>query len=274
MHWDYVKTLLREQPSTPDAFKRNIVKEYLQVLVLQYIYSHAAYQGLLFYGGSCLRHCYGLDRLSEDLDFVDTSNEIDLHVMMNDCRAFLSKECGVKVVTKLQKFRAYLKFPVLWELGLADRSLSNDLFIKIEVYTKFDFCSQYEVTVAPVFKFGRSLLIRTFDLPTLMSTKIRAILHRRWEKTGKSGDKLCQVKGRDFFDLMWYLSKGVRPNLACLADEAHDLPSLRTRILNMVNTIDTRSIKYDLDAFIADGAYVDNLSKNLKGILTSQLAQW
>jgi len=62
--------LLDEHKDTTAFFRRNVVKEYLQILVLSFLYSEAQYQQLIFYGGSCLRHCFGLPRLSEDLDFI------------------------------------------------------------------------------------------------------------------------------------------------------------------------------------------------------------
>ena len=67
----YLKKLLAESVAENNLFKRNLLKEYLQIVVLDYIYSHPIYSQLSFYGGSCLSHCYKLPRLSEDLDFVD-----------------------------------------------------------------------------------------------------------------------------------------------------------------------------------------------------------
>jgi len=112
--------------------------------------------------------------------------------------------------------------------------------------------------------------VKTFDLPTLMATKIRAVLNRRWEKTGKKGETLATVKGRDYFDLMWYLQKGIEPNIACI-ENISDNKELYARLVSAVEKIDAASIKYDLDALIADRHYVDKLAGNLKQILLSRL---
>ncbi|KKR75172.1 MAG: hypothetical protein UU18_C0012G0013 [Parcubacteria group bacterium GW2011_GWB2_40_8] len=62
-----LKNIVDENFDKSALYKRNLLKEYLQVLVLDYIYSSDKYSGLVFYGGTCLAHCFGLPRLSEDL---------------------------------------------------------------------------------------------------------------------------------------------------------------------------------------------------------------
>lgn len=75
---DYIKILLQERETASSIFKRNLVKEYLQVLILSFLYSHEDYRNLVFYGGSSLRHCYGLPRLSEDLEgLIENQKFID-----------------------------------------------------------------------------------------------------------------------------------------------------------------------------------------------------
>ncbi|MBI3671778.1 nucleotidyl transferase AbiEii/AbiGii toxin family protein, partial [Candidatus Azambacteria bacterium] len=147
----------------------------MQVLVLDYIYSNDKYSGLVFYGGTCLAHCFGLPRLSEDLDFVDTGNNIDLGELTNDLKNFFKEKTDLQAAFKMQKFRIYLKFPILNELGLSSGSGSESdvLILKLEVFNDLGFCEKYKTQIKPLFKYNRSILIKTFDLPTLMSTKIR-----------------------------------------------------------------------------------------------------
>ncbi|KKR75173.1 MAG: hypothetical protein UU18_C0012G0014 [Parcubacteria group bacterium GW2011_GWB2_40_8] len=97
-----------------------------------------------------------------------------------------------------------MKFPILNELGLGSGSESDILILKLEIFNDFIFCKKYQTQIKPLFKFNRSILVKTFDLPTLMSTKIRALLYRKWEKKNKDGEVIISVKGRDYFDLMWY----------------------------------------------------------------------
>lgn len=265
-----IRSLLSEKNALPVLFKRNLVKEYLQALALSFIYSRKPYSGLIFYGGSALRHCHGLPRLSEDLDFVDAAGDVDLAGLGVDFKEYFSAREGLMVGTKSQKFRLSLKFPVLFDLGLAEYPESDLLFLKAEICRDFPFRRECGIVIEPLFKHGESVLVRTFDLPTLMATKIRAVLSRRWERTTKKGEILATVKGRDYFDLMWYLQKGVEPNLACVENVA-DKRELYSKLASAVEKIDAKSIKYDLDALIPDAAYVNNLASNIKQILQDRL---
>ena len=122
---DFVREILKEKETSPSLFKRNLVKEYLQVLTLSFLYSRKEYRNLVFYGGSCLRHCFDLPRLSEDLDFVDTKSQINLETLAIDVAKYFDRELGMKVITKTQKFRVLFKFPILHDLELAEPSESN-----------------------------------------------------------------------------------------------------------------------------------------------------
>jgi len=268
----FLKDLIGKTVSGSSLFRRNRLKEYLQILVLDFIYSHPKYGELIFYGGSCLAHCHGLPRLSEDLDFVDARGKINVQTLADDLENHFGKETDLTVKTTTQKFGIYLKFPILRELSLAGQSESDLLFLKIEVYRSFGFCKSYKIEIVPLFKFNRSLLIRTLDLSTLMSTKIRAVLHRKWEKTDREGKTLAKVKGRDYFDLMWYLEKGVTPNMNCIED-VKDAAALREKLLEIVDKVDSKSIQVDLDALIDDEHYIRNVSKNIKEILKRDITR-
>jgi len=61
--------LEKKAQGAPKAVILNFLKEYIQYLVLNLIYNHKDFKKLVFKGGSCLRVCYVLPRLSEDLDF-------------------------------------------------------------------------------------------------------------------------------------------------------------------------------------------------------------
>lgn len=264
---NYLKRLVRESPSQNNLFKRNLLKEYLQIVVLDYIYSHPIYSQLSFYGGSCLSHCYNLPRLSEDLDFVDTKNEIDSSCLANELNYHFSKNTDLSSTVYKQKFRIYLKFPILHELNLTGKSETDFLYLKIEIDREFDYCKSYKNVMIPLFKFNRSILIKTFDLPTLMATKIRALFYRKWMKTDKEGRTLIKVKGRDYFDLLWFLEKNVEPNLDCLKEDVKDRRELSKKLQEIIENADTLSIQRDLEAFIENSKFVRNLSQNIIELL-------
>ena len=267
-----LKNLIDAAPSKNKIFKRNILKEYLQILVLDYIYSNKDYSRLIFYGGSCLAHCHNLPRLSEDLDFVDAKNEISIARLADDLEKYFNKKTDIKVRATTQKFRVYLKFPVLYELGLSEAGESDFLILKVEVFQDFNFCQDFKTEIIPLFKLNRSILVRAFDLPTLMATKIRAVLFRKWEKSDKKGKVIAKVKGRDYFDLMWYLQKGVRPNIGCI-EGAVNLDELKEKLSEAVKKADARSIQTDLEALIDDKNKVLRLSDNMNDILIREIGK-
>lgn len=267
-----LKNLLFESPSKDVVFQRNVLKEYFQIMALDFIYAHPAYSQLFFYGGSCLSHCYGLPRLSEDLDFVDVEGTIHLNVLANDLNIFIKKETNIALRATVQKFRVYLKFPILHDLGLAAKDESDMLFLKVEVFKDPRFCTASKTEHIPLFKYNRSLIVKTFDLPTLMSTKIRAVLLRKWEKTDKAGNILATVKGRDYFDLMWYFGKGIRPNLECIP-EANSLEDLKSQLLAVIARVDIKSIRYDLEALLDNKQFLETVSNNMRTMLESQITK-
>ncbi|MCX6719079.1 MAG: nucleotidyl transferase AbiEii/AbiGii toxin family protein [Candidatus Taylorbacteria bacterium] len=265
-----LKRLLVEAPSSKTLFRRNVLEEYLQIVVLDHLYSDPVYGQLVFYGGSCLAQCHGLPRLSEDLDFVDIKGKIEIGELADDIASYFRLHTDLNVVKKTQKFRILLKFPVLKELGLSGESDSDFLQLKVEIFRDDGLLRDCPVEAVPLFKMNRSIIVKAFDLPTLMATKIRAVLHWKWEKTDKSGKTLATVKGRDYFDLMWYLRKGVTPNMACLK-EVTGKEELKRLLLDSVDKADPTSIKIDLEALIADDHYVTDVSANLRQILKTEI---
>ena len=106
---DILKDLLEENADSSNLYKRNILKEFLQIYVLDFIYSNEKYKDLVFYGGSCLSQCYDLPRLSEDLDFVDINNEVNLKKLSFDLEKYFKEKIDLDLKVKQQKFRIYLK---------------------------------------------------------------------------------------------------------------------------------------------------------------------
>jgi predicted nucleotidyltransferase component of viral defense system len=197
--------------SQKDAFlanetKRVILKEFLQAYTLDFLYNHPVYRKLNFYGGTCLHICYDLNRLSEDID-LDNSNEIDLDNLEDDLLAFFRTSVGYSDVTAKTQMgewgiqRTTLKFPVLYPLGLTSH-INELLHLKVEV-------SQHKqiaiIQKTPILTFGRSFVAAHFSLETMMAGKMIACLERNFKK-GKA-----TVKGRDFYDLLWFMQQRVQP---------------------------------------------------------------
>jgi len=267
-----LRTIMQESSGDNLAFTKNKLKRYLQILLLDFLYAKPPYSTLYFYGGTCLAHCFGLPRLSEDLDFVDMNGSIALPKLAKDIEQFFAQETDLSVTTKIQKFRIYVKFDILRPLKLVSPSESSIMFVKLEICPLFHYCPKYTAQFIPLFLENKSIIVRTFDLPTLMATKIGAVLNRKWKKIDRAGKTIIAVKGRDYFDLLWYMQKGIKPNIECIAG-IKNMAELKKRLLILVEQVDERSLQLDLAAFIADQNFVKNVGTHTKAILLREIRE-
>jgi hypothetical protein len=233
-------------PALANETKQILLKEALQANVLEYLYNHPLYRRLNFYGGTCLHVVYGLNRLSEDLD-LDNSLGIDLSGLKADLMGFFQKTTGyLQVGASTQEgatgiLRITLKFPVLNALGLSTAS-NEALHLKVEV-------SQHrQVAVierTPVFYHGRSFVPAHFSLETMMAGKMLACLERNFQR-GRQG---ASIKGRDFYDLLWFMQRKVQPLEEKLARDGQQPYTTRTAmqaIAGKVEGIRTQELAADL----------------------------
>lgn len=253
---------------------KNILKEYIQYLVLSLIYNQKNMKNLIFKGGSCLRICYDIPRLSEDLDFDYNPATVGNNPLI-ELNRYLTKEIKEKyypdLETKIQgSTRLYLKFPFLKDLGLADGSESNKLYVKVETTNRLSSFANFEMT--PVSKYGFNFIANHYDLPTLMSGKIEALLFRIWYKEGKT--EKIDIKGRDFYDLFWFLQKGIEPKWRKLKKSAgiKNFADLKKLLLKRVAKVVTpQKLSYDLSNFINDEQFVNDFSKNYLSLIKKYL---
>ena len=218
--------LSQKDPLLPNETKRVILKEFLQAYTLDFLYNHPVYRKLNFYGGTCLHVIYGLNRLSEDID-LDNSNGIDLSNLENDLLAFYRSNIGYADVTSKTQIqigewgvrRTTLKFPILYALGLTSHA-NEPLHLKVEV-------SQHKQTSivrrTPVLLFGRSFVAAHFSLETMMAGKMLACLERNFQK-GEG----AKIKGRDFYDLLWFMQQKIQPLEEKLAKDGRQSYTVRS----------------------------------------------
>jgi len=252
----------------------NSLKEYLQYLILNLLYNHPSYKKLVFKGGSCLRICYHLPRLSEDLDF-DYDQKV-FKKLLPDLDTFLTKEIKSKwfsgLETKIQSSkRLYLKFPFLYDLKIAQKPESNKLYVKIEVENKILPYPGFELT--PVSQFGFNFLAYHYDLPALMSGKIHAFLYRLWFK-GKKQE--IDIKGRDFYDLFWFLENKISPNWRILKKTTgitNEKELKKTLLERIKKSVSPQKLEYDLKNFLPEPSFVTDFSKNYLEIIKKYLVK-
>lgn len=224
-----------------NAYITNSLKEYLQIYVLYFIYTSPTYmKNLIFTGGTCLRHFFGLERLSVDLDF-DVIGKFDSEKLQKDIVSYFYKKYRYdKLVGVLKQNgeQILLKFPFLKQLGLAAKHETDLLYVKVDV-SKIP-SDNYVAETTSMTKYGFNFISRHYDLPSLMAGKIHAILRRQY-LLGKENRKT--VKGRDYFDLLWFVKKGVVPNITRLSDMLSDM---------LGEVVDLREVELQLDKKVED----------------------
>ena len=211
------KILIEEKTKgSLNSYTLNLLKEYLQVYVLYYIYTNSKYnKNLIFTGGTCLRHFYNLPRLSEDLDF-DFQESFDSQMLLLDLEEYFKKRYKfneIKLVVKQRGNQILLKFPILHKLGLTKYNESNLLYVKLD-FSKNP-SKYFDLQTTSKSMYGFNFVAKHYDLSSLMSGKIHAILIR---KKFQGLDNIEVIKGRDYFDLLWFLKNSVKPNLKRLSE--------------------------------------------------------
>lgn len=244
--------LLRQQftGGMPNEEKINKAREFLQIAALKIMYDKGYLQKVAFVGGTALRLLYDLRRFSEDLDFslVDKKGYDFLEINKEIERGF--RLYGLDVETKIKESKVvqstFLRFiGLLKELGLSALN-EQKLSIKIEIDSNPPKGWRTETTLV-----NKVYLVNLvhFDLPSLYATKLHACFFRRF------------TKGRDFYDLVWYITKKAKPNYTLLNNaikqtEGRD-PELNERnfkefLLTKLSKIDFEAVKEDVERFLED----------------------
>lgn len=158
---------------------------------------------------------------------------------------------------------------MLKELGLASRSESDFLYVKVEI-DQANF-KKPVVEFTPVSKYGFNFVVRNYALPFLMNGKLNAIFGR---KRFKGKENKIDIKGRDFYDLYWYLQKGIFPdwkNLKASVGISTE-NQLKKELLKIIDkNVTSQKLSYDLKNFFPDQNFVSDFCKNYKLIVGKYL---
>ena len=242
------------------------LREIMQEVALAGLSRTNFFEKAAFYGGTALRIFYELDRFSEDLDFSLLESEPDFSLEPYfDAIITEFESIGMKVSIREKDKKektnidsAFLKSETLWkELILEDiikqagiKSTNRSMKIKLEVDRKppLGFKTEEKLLTRPF-----SFYVKCFNRPSLFAGKMHALLFRKWQN---------RVKGRDWYDLEWYIKKGVPLDLHHFTLRAKDtgdwtgnqltpddlLELLREKFKN----VSFDSVKADIVPFIKD----------------------
>lgn len=247
----------------------NALKEIVQELVLLGLWRAKFHEHAAFYGGTALRICHGLPRFSEDMDFslLAPDRDFDLEPYLSAVRAELAslgftfevESKSKRVETAIES--AFIKGETRVNLlsigapdGIRERlPRPQRIKIKLEVDTDPPAGADYEVEtlLVPI-----PFQVKVFTLPCLFAGKLHALLCRKWKS---------RVKGRDFYDFVWYLGRNTPCHLAHLQKRMEqtghwdgsaplDLPALKERLRTRFAAVDFEQAKADVRPFLRDDA--------------------
>lgn len=242
------------------------LREILQQTALLGLERHGFFEKAAFYGGTALRILYGLDRFSEDLDFTLLTSQpnFEFKPYLEGLRKELAsfgfemdvsqkiKNVDTTIVSAFMKINTIKLF-----LSIGDdkhfKTLNHNqkIQIKLEVDTDppLGFRVENKLIINPT-----SFYALTLNKNDLFAGKMHAILYRAWKG---------RVKGRDWYDLVWYVKNSIPLNLkyleACMRQagnlEQHNLLD-REQLLEMlrskIDTVDWSSAQEDMRPFIPD----------------------
>jgi hypothetical protein len=262
----------RNIEETKDALRQVIQEITLLALGRAGFFSRAA-----FYGGTALRIFHGLERFSEDLDFslTEPDSSFDLGVYLPFVRDELMSfgfdmdvEQRIKTgVTAIQS--AFIKGGTLVNLVKITAATppvpgvpqNAQLRIKLEIDTDPPAGAQYEIKyrLRPI-----AHSVRLYDKPSLFAGKMHALLCRNWKQ---------RVKGRDFYDYVWYLANEIPVNLSHLESRMRqsghwsgDVPLTVDAVLRLLDerlaTINLEQAKDDVIPYIVDTRPLDVWSRD------------
>ena len=251
---------------------KNALKEIIQEVALCGLARGDFFKEAAFYGGTALRIFYGLDRFSEDMDFSLCNP--DPAFSLSKYFTFLEEELAAAgfLLTVEQKTKtkesavqsAFIKGETLIQLLkivpsqplVAGLQSGEQIKIKFEIDTNPPPLASYETKYAllPI-----PYAVKMYDEASLFAGKLHAVLCRAWKN---------RVKGRDFYDLVWYLSRGTKPNLPHLQKrleqskkwnpgETLTLPVLKELLCERFKEIDFEAAKKDVRPFIQDERKLD-----------------
>ena len=261
-----LKIALSDNKTKNPLYIRSVLKEIVQYYILDFISKSVWSDNFLFKGGTCLRICFDLPRLSEDLDFdILNYQDFDLKYFLNALKDYFNKDLKVSklsIKTAGNQNIIYLKFPVLKDLGIAGKNESNVLFVRLDLSPSVGKTYKSKISIKSMP--GFSFLIKRYSLRDLFSGKLAAILTR---ETLEGKVKKARFKGRDFFDLIWFLEKKIQPNWDYLAEltglaKKEALKKLESKVKN----VRPEFLKKDLLPFFQDSQFVTNFTKNFKSL--------
>lgn len=266
--------------------KKNAIKEIVQEIVLCGLSRGGFFKEAAFYGGTALRIFYGLDRFSEDLDFSLLSKNPDFDLtkffpyIENETRSIglnfsvkeKEKSFDSNIMSAFLKGNTKEHIMYFYENNEDTKFINKEEMIKIKLEVDINppMGATYDTKVGLL---PSPYQVKIYDLQSLFAGKIHACLCRNWQS---------RVKGRDFYDYVFFLSIGAKVNMQNLKaklvqseyiDEKYDLTieNLKSMLNERFESLNYNSVKEDVLPFIRDKSKLDLWSKDFFREITKRL---
>jgi predicted nucleotidyltransferase component of viral defense system len=232
--------LIKAYPAPLQVFRSFILREYLQCKILELMFEGAHASKFCILGGTCLRLVHNNSRFSEDLDFDNFNiSEKDFDEVSVEIKTGLERQ-GYEVEMKQVirgTYHCHIRFPgLLFEQGL-NGYRTEKILIQLDTEPQF-FDFKPEMFVLNKFDVTTGLFVTPLDL--LLAQKFTALCLRK------------KSKGRDFFDIVFLLSREVRPNYDYLNLKlgVSNSSQLKDRIREVCNRINLEEMVDDVSPFL------------------------
>ena len=270
---ELVKERLKSYKSKTLQQEKDALREIVQEITLLGLWRGKFFEHAAFYGGTALRILYQLDRFSEDLDFTalnkTNGNILDsyLHAVKSELEAYGFE---VKVEKKLKGAEsttdsAFVKADTelhMLAVGSSFHSQKGEILkVKFEIDTD---PAQGFTTEAKPFFWPHVFSVLTCDLPSLFAGKLHATFCRK---------RVNNIKGRDWYDFLWYVARGIKPNYIYLESKLRQSgnwpvtseftpDAFKEWAKAQLNNFDVDAAKHDIRRFINDPRSLDGWSKD------------
>lgn len=264
----------------PKSLSENkaVLREILQSIVLIGLSRADFFKKASFYGGTALRIFYGLNRYSEDLDFTlnEKNDSFSLEPYIESIKNVASSY-GIELDINIKKKE--IKTPV--ESAFAKLN-TYQTFINLKINDEFasllhkdeNIKVKFEIDLNPAIGFNveskwidmpEFANIIVLDEPSLFAGKLHAIICRNYKNT---------VKGRDYYDFLFYIRKRVKPNLNYLKNkliesgkikenDKFDIDTLKVMLKDRFEAVDFIQVKTDAERFVFNNEDLSYYSKEL-----------
>ena len=273
-----IETMLKKYRIENQNDKENAIKEIVQEIVLSGLSRGGFFDKAVFYGGTCLRIFHNLDRFSEDLDFalIEKDNNFNIEnyfasikkeLMSFGLEMEVSKknksQDGNDIQSAFVKGNTQMLVLTFFPNESANGIISNQTIkIKFEIDTDNPsggiIETRYNLLPSPY-------KVKIFDETTLFAGKIHAIICRDYKN---------RVKGRDYYDYLFYCARNTKVNLVYLenklknsgkmSDNEHlDIALVKKMLKDRFESLDYEAAKKDVSSFINDTSSLEIWGRDL-----------